>query len=103
MLVLEVACCRCDSGYGFEASERLKAIRCSDATVTKGLEKYLREEKQPKNNRKTITDYCLSFCGSPGAITQQQRVRLRQHLLFGHDKWPLKAVLQLERKAALVL
>lgn len=103
MLVLEVACCRCDSGYGFEASGRLKAIRCSDATVMKGLEKYLREEKQPKNNRKTITDYCPRFCWSPGAITQQQTVRLRQHLLFGHNKWALKAVLQLEWKAALVL
>lgn len=71
-------------------------MRCSDATVMKGLEKYLREERQPENSRETITDYCPWFWWSPGAITQQQRGRLRQHLLFGHNEWALKAMLLLE-------
>ena len=96
MVELEVACCSCNSGYGFEAAERLKAARCSDATVMKRLEKYLREEKQPKNNRETVTDYCAQFCWSPGSITQQQKVRFMQLPLFGHNEWALKAVLLLE-------
>lgn len=60
MLVLEVACCRCDSGYGFEASERLKAIRCSDATVTKRARKVPQRGKAAQEQQKNH-NWLLSF------------------------------------------
>jgi len=49
-MVLDVDCCSCESGYGFETAERLRARRCSDAAVVNSLGKYLREEKQHENN-----------------------------------------------------